>query len=70
VDSANVECLSAKGHWRACTIVGRRADPGPSVLVHYEGYKAKHDEWVNLQTDAGRVRAVDLARRDVDVPPR
>ena len=56
LDSARIRyplcALSASGQQRACTRMARRARDGNGtvqLLLHFEGFEPKFDEWVDLE---------------------
>ena len=57
---SRVQVLSPSGIWRACTVVEPCGAAWPAaattLLVHYEGYAAEHDEALDCAGDRRRVR--------------
>ena len=57
---ARAQVLSPSGVWRACTVVELRGAAGlaaaASLLVHYEGYAAEHDEALDCAGDRSQGR--------------
>jgi len=49
-----IDCLDAQRKWYEAQI--RDLDPdGYRIFVHYRGFKAHFDEWINLKTDSHRI---------------
>ena len=53
---SRVDAQDKSGNWYPAKVVGERVQGATrEYLVHYHGWKARHDEWM----DSGRLRAVD-----------
>jgi hypothetical protein len=54
---ARAQVLSPSGVWRACTVCGAAwPAAATSMLVHYEGYAAEHDEALDCAGDRSQGR--------------
>ena len=63
-----VMILSPSKIWRACTVTTINDDTeDPSLKVHYDGFDAEHDEWLQIGRDVTRIR-LPCTVPDIRVP--
>lgn len=47
----NVDCRDTVNKWMNAEVVGIRDIPVRSIRVHYSGWEAKFDEWIDVNSD-------------------
>jgi hypothetical protein len=52
-----VQVLSPSGSWRECTVLEAQ---GAMVLVHYQGFDRRHDEWIDSANEPHRIKGLSL----------
>jgi hypothetical protein len=61
LDNTTVKGKSSSGTWRDCTVVKHKCgNPDSpleslSILLHFDGFASKYDEWVDMSKQADRV---------------
>ena len=64
LDNTKVKGKSASGKWRDCTVVKHRCGNASapleklSILLHFDGFDVKFDEWIDMAKEADRVKEV------------
>ena len=64
---SRVQALSKSGLWRECSMVKSQ---GTNVLMHYEGFDSKYDEWMDTKYQGHRIKAIGKKQPRVASPPK
>jgi hypothetical protein len=56
--ASKVQILSPSSQWRECDVL-EHGLAQPSIKIHYCGFDAEHDEWLDLKIDSARIKCYD-----------